>query len=246
MNFTCPAYLYQQKSLEIPKFSSFEFLRITSLEKTQDEKKNRTRNFSKIEKENIENFEIKMNFKWQKRKKRNKYWNHFFQNYFLPNIFAATFHFILSYIDYIFPCEGSSLLVDVYRSMGKIIFELPYYVFFGYYMLFPPIFEKLDCKRTKFRIKLFLIIVYFVMISLFQFFVKLGYFKTYIFLFISIFLFLNVSAFILCKHYQIKFLHIKSFYSLFILANSFLFINYYVYCENGNNFKTSRKWALCK
>ena len=229
MNLTCPEKVYKQKRLEIPKSSSFEFIRIT-LENSQNVKK-RNMYFRKIEKEKkliYENFQFKIDFKCQKQAKLKKFWNVFCQNYFLTNIFAATFHFLLSYIDYILPCEGSSLIVDAYRSICKIVFELPYYLFIGHYMIFPPIFRKINCRRSHNRITLIILIVYLLITSLFQFLFKLGYFSTYMFFHVSTFIFLNGSILFLCKHYKIKFLYIKGFYSLFLYAFLFLFFSYYV------------------
>lgn len=149
-------------------------------------------------------------YKIQKRKR------HFFMNYALPNILGSIAFFIIVYLNSLLPCDDYKFIVLLYRQSCETIFDLGFYQFMCYHLLFPNIFKKLKNNKTKKLFSILIFCLYLIVPSLYLFLNMVGFLINSIFMHSTLIFFVNLFAFIIFKLDRIKFVEIKYYYYIYL------------------------------
>ena len=151
----------------------------------------------------------------------------FLKIYMLPNFLGSLLFFLISYIDYIAPCDPGNMWVSAYRYTFELLFDLAFYSFFVYHMLFPFIFKKIKNKKWANTFNWLIIGIYGAHHILFQVIVKIGLLDDFLYMQIINLTISHLFIWIICRYGRIKFSEIKHNYIIFAISAIFLIFNHY-------------------
>lgn len=150
------------------------------------------------------------------------------RSFILPHIIGGFIFFVISYIDLVLPCDFSNFWSWFYRYSYEVAFDLGFYPFFVYHLLFPCISERMTNKRAVDIAKFSAFLIFSFILIMFQYLVKSKYLENFMSMhFVNLFV-ANLFIFIICKFNKIKFNQIKRNYFLSCLFIVFSTINHYL------------------
>ena len=231
MSLTCSSEIFsahRPKICQALKFFSEENFREESLDRSKENfysKKN-----IKIKKAiNQKHIVMKDNLRIQKDanafKKKLKFT---LRNFILPHIFGGIIFFVISYIDSILSCDFSNFWSWFYRYSYEVVFDLAFYPFFVYHLLFPCISERMMNKKAVKIARCSAFLLFSLILLIFQYLVKSKYLDNFMFLHVVNLVGANLFIFIICKYNKINFIQIKQHYFLSCLFIIFSTINHYL------------------
>lgn len=146
----------------------------------------------------------------------------------LPYMIGSSIFFLIAYIDLVKCCDSSSIWLWIFQLFYEAIFDVGFYSFLVYHMLFPHLFKRMANKTAAKILRFFILLFLSLNLIVFSYFVKKNYLEDFMIMHLLNLLVSNLIVCCLCKLGSVKFMHIKQNYFLFCFFVLFSIVNYYI------------------